>query len=62
MGNDTWIEDFVAERFNSTDVVASVCTGAMSLAKAGVLNGRSLVCLNLTPVCESLQSSREKNY
>jgi putative intracellular protease/amidase len=62
MGNDTWIEDFVAERFNSTDVVASVCTGAMSLAKAGVLNGRSLVCLNLTPVCKSLQSSREKNY
>jgi putative intracellular protease/amidase len=40
MGNDTWIEDFVAERFNDTDVVASVCTGAMSLAKAGVLNGK----------------------
>lgn len=39
MGNDTWIEDFVATRFNATDFVASVCTGAMSLAKAGVLDG-----------------------
>ncbi|PSN66764.1 class I glutamine amidotransferase-like protein [Corynespora cassiicola Philippines] len=40
MGNDTWIEDFARARFNSTDYVASVCTGAMSLAKAGVLDGR----------------------
>lgn len=40
MGNDTWIENFVASRFNATDFVASVCTGAMSLAKAGVLDGK----------------------
>ncbi|EKG09171.1 ThiJ/PfpI [Macrophomina phaseolina MS6] len=39
-GNDTWREDFIKARFNSTDYVASVCTGAMSLAKAGVLENK----------------------
>ncbi|KAH7014069.1 class I glutamine amidotransferase-like protein [Macrophomina phaseolina] len=33
-------EDFIKARFNSTDYVASVCTGAMSLAKAGVLENK----------------------
>jgi len=40
LGNDTWIEDFIAKQFNATDFVASVCTGAKSLAKAGVLDGK----------------------
>lgn len=40
-GNSTdWIVDFVKKRFNSTDYVASVCTGALPLAKAGVLDGK----------------------
>src|SRR5690348_6922363 len=38
--NDTWVEDFVASRFGQLDHVLSVCTGAASLAKAGVLNGK----------------------
>lgn len=38
--NDTAIEDFVRLRFDQLDYLLSVCTGAMSLAKAGVLNGR----------------------
>jgi putative intracellular protease/amidase len=40
LGNDTWIEDFIAKQYNKTDFVASVCTGAKSLAKAGVLDGK----------------------
>lgn len=38
--NDTSIEDFIRRRFDQLDYLLSVCTGAMSLAKAGVLNGR----------------------
>lgn len=38
--NDTWIEYFIASRFAQLDYVLSVCTGAVSLAKAGVLEGR----------------------
>ena len=41
LGNDTWIEDFVASRFASTDIVASVCTGASSLVKSGVLKRKN---------------------
>lgn len=37
---DTAVEDFVATRFDRTEYVLSVCTGALSLAKAGVLKGR----------------------
>lgn len=40
LGNDTWKEDFVKARFNSTDYVVSVCTGSMILAKAGVLENK----------------------
>ncbi|KAH8726956.1 class I glutamine amidotransferase-like protein [Phaeosphaeriaceae sp. PMI808] len=40
LGNDTWIEDFIAKQFDAMDFVASVCTGAKSLAKAGVLDGK----------------------
>lgn len=40
LGNDTWIEDFIAKQFNTIDFVASVCTRAESLAKAGVLDGK----------------------
>ncbi|TVY80505.1 Isonitrile hydratase [Lachnellula suecica] len=39
-GNDTWVEDFVAERFHQLDYLLSVCTGSASLARSGVLNGR----------------------
>ncbi|KAF9697340.1 hypothetical protein EKO04_004605 [Ascochyta lentis] len=39
-GNDTWKEDFIKARFNSTDLVVSVCTGSMHLAKAGVLHNK----------------------
>ncbi|TPX16104.1 uncharacterized protein E0L32_004099 [Thyridium curvatum] len=38
--NDTSIEGFIRRRFDQLDYLLSVCTGAMSLAKAGVLNGR----------------------
>ncbi|KAK0708691.1 DJ-1/PfpI family protein [Lasiosphaeris hirsuta] len=39
--NDTVIEDFVAARYYSElQYLLSVCTGAASLAKSGVLNGR----------------------
>jgi putative intracellular protease/amidase len=38
--NDSWIEDFVGSRYPTLDYVLSVCTGSMSLAKAGVLNGK----------------------
>jgi putative intracellular protease/amidase len=37
---DTWIEDFVSTNFDELDYLLSVCTGAGSLARAGVLNGR----------------------
>jgi putative intracellular protease/amidase len=37
---DTWIEDFVATRFAELDYLLSVCTGAASLARSGILNGR----------------------
>ncbi|EPE32483.1 P-loop containing nucleoside triphosphate hydrolase [Glarea lozoyensis ATCC 20868] len=37
---DTWIEDFVATRFTDLDYLLSVCTGAASLARSGVLNGK----------------------
>lgn len=38
--NDTSIEDFIALRFDQLDYLLSVCTGSMSLARAGVLEGR----------------------
>lgn len=38
--NDTSVEDFVRLRFDQLDYLLSVCTGALSLARAGVLNGR----------------------
>ncbi|RYO78303.1 hypothetical protein DL766_009008 [Monosporascus sp. MC13-8B] len=37
---DTSVEDFVARRFAQLDYLLSTCTGAVFLAKAGVLNGR----------------------
>ncbi|RYP57351.1 hypothetical protein DL769_009539 [Monosporascus sp. CRB-8-3] len=37
---DTSVEDFVAHRFPQVDYLLSTCTGAVFLAKAGVLNGR----------------------
>ena len=37
---DRSIETFLRERFNVTDYVLSVCNGASSLARAGVLDGR----------------------
>ncbi|KAH7118022.1 class I glutamine amidotransferase-like protein [Dendryphion nanum] len=39
-GNDTWKEDFVKARFDHTDYIVSVCTGSMTLAKAGVLENK----------------------
>ncbi|KXX74660.1 Isonitrile hydratase [Madurella mycetomatis] len=38
--NDTVIEDFIASRFDELQYVLSVCTGAATLAKSGVLAGR----------------------
>lgn len=38
--NDRSIEDFVASRFDATEYVLSVCSGAGFLARAGVLEGR----------------------
>jgi putative intracellular protease/amidase len=37
---DKSIENFIARRFNRLDYLLSVCTGAASLANAGVLSGR----------------------
>jgi putative intracellular protease/amidase len=39
-GKDAWIEAFIAARYNTTDIIASVCTGAQRLARAGVLEGK----------------------
>lgn len=38
--NNTEIEDFIADRFDKADHVLSVCTGAVTLARSGVLDGR----------------------
>lgn len=38
--NDSWVEDFIASRFDKLEYLLSVCTGSLSLAKSGVLNGR----------------------
>ncbi|KAK2756991.1 hypothetical protein FQN54_004959 [Arachnomyces sp. PD_36] len=38
--NNSAVEDFVARRFDQLDYLLSVCTGTVSLAKSGVLNGR----------------------
>jgi putative intracellular protease/amidase len=38
--NDTSVENFIALRFDQLDYLLSVCTGAASLAKSGVLKGR----------------------
>jgi len=38
--NDTSVEDFVAARYPQLKYLLSVCTGAASLAKSGVLDGR----------------------
>ena len=38
--NDTSLEDFVRARFKKTKYVMSVCSGAVTLAKAGVLKGK----------------------
>lgn len=38
--NDTSIEDFVAQRYPELQYLLSVCTGAASLAKSGVLEGK----------------------
>jgi putative intracellular protease/amidase len=38
--NDTSLEDFVRARFKKTKFVLSVCSGAVTLAKAGVLKGK----------------------
>jgi len=38
-GNKTdWVIEFARSRANSTDYIASVCTGSLLLAKAGVLD------------------------
>ncbi|KAK3331840.1 class I glutamine amidotransferase-like protein [Cercophora scortea] len=39
--NDTVIEDFLVSRFDELEYLISVCTGAVSLAKSGLLNGRN---------------------
>ncbi|KAH7361559.1 class I glutamine amidotransferase-like protein [Plectosphaerella cucumerina] len=38
--NDTSVEDFVAQRYPELENLLSVCTGAASLAKSGVLKGK----------------------
>ncbi|KAK3365120.1 class I glutamine amidotransferase-like protein [Lasiosphaeria ovina] len=38
--NNTSVEDFIRQRYPKLDYLVSVCTGAGSLAKAGVLEGR----------------------
>lgn len=38
--NDTSVEDFVKLRYDQVDYMMSVCTGAVSLAKSGVLDGK----------------------
>jgi putative intracellular protease/amidase len=38
--NDTKIQDFIRERIDQVDYMASVCTGSAFLASAGVLAGR----------------------
>jgi transcriptional regulator GlxA family with amidase domain len=35
-----WIEKFLQERYNSTDYIASVCTGASILARSGILDNK----------------------
>lgn len=37
--NNTWVEDFIVRRFDQADYVVSVCSGAMHLARSGLLNG-----------------------
>jgi len=37
------MEDFIRARFDSTDYVASVCTGAITLARSGVLEGKRVM-------------------
>ncbi|CAK7213020.1 hypothetical protein SEUCBS140593_001705 [Sporothrix eucalyptigena] len=37
--NDTSVERFIASRFNETEYVLSVCTGAVTLARSGILDG-----------------------
>lgn len=37
--NDTSVEDFIALRYPQVNYLLSVCTGAASLAKSGVLSG-----------------------
>jgi transcriptional regulator GlxA family with amidase domain len=39
-GSESWMEQFISARLDETDYIASVCTGAQNLAKAGVLNGK----------------------
>jgi putative intracellular protease/amidase len=38
--NDTSIEDFIRVRYDQLDYLLSVCTGSVSIAKSGVLDGR----------------------
>lgn len=38
--NNRQIEDFLASRYESTAYVMSVCTGAVTLAKSGILKGK----------------------
>ncbi|KIH92442.1 hypothetical protein SPBR_02682 [Sporothrix brasiliensis 5110] len=38
--NDTKVEDFVRERYPELEYLLSVCTGAITLARSGVLEGR----------------------
>ena len=38
--NNTQIEEFLRSRYESTQYIMSVCTGAVALAKSGLLSGR----------------------